>query len=353
MELRQALGRWERMLFGFVMGAAAAVLTIFLWHQAVGLLRVNAFERAVANQNLERLAELLDEQVALAERAFEDGRPLAMSEHLAFEFAPTLYRHHMRYARDLLERGEVSRFNQLRMATSFMVCDLSNESLAGLDLRDAQLSNSVLEATDLSGADLSRASFVQAEMPRAILAGARIDGTAFDLANLAAANLTRVAGRGPTFNQTVLAAASIQQVSELQGAVFASAILDDVNLYGSRLPGAVLDGASMQLASAVNADLSGVESMAGVDLTGANLTGARVAPDRMPRAWLSGVEGLDSRTARELVANGGVLEPEQVFELVDRRIVEGFRAQAEANDEIEPAAREAVLINWLKGYYLQ
>ena len=94
----------------------------------------------------------------------------------------------------------------------------------------------------------------------------------------------------------------------------------EANLYASRLDGAVLDGTSMQLVSAVDADLSTVASMVGVDLTGANLTGARVAPDRMARAWITGAEGLDPDVTRELVRNGAVVTPPAVLDLVDEMI---------------------------------
>ena len=57
--------------------------------------------------------------------------------------------------------------------------------------------------------------------------------------------------------------------------------------------------------------------------------------------------------ARELVRNGAVVTPPAVLDLVDPRIVEGFRAQAEGEPTIPPEARERVLVNWLKGYYLQ
>ncbi len=353
MTVIERLQRFEGMIFGFVMGAGVTVLTIFLWHQAVGLTHLSAWKRAIADQHLERIAALLDEEVALAETAFEDGRPLAVSEHLAFGFAPTLYRHHMRYARHLLEQREIDRFNELRAATGFMLLDLSGETLAGLSLTGSDFSGSALEKTDLTGADLTGCSFVGADMPGANLTSATIDRAHFDQANLAGAILTGVSGTDATFTQTVLASASLQQITGLEGARFDSAEMAEANLYASRLDGAVLDGASLQLASAVAADLSAVASMVGVDLTGANLTDARLAPDRMARAWITGAEGLDAETVRELVDNGAVVKPRDVIGLVDPRIVEGFRAQAEREPTIPPGARERVVISWLKGYYLQ
>ena len=353
MTVIERLQRFEGMIFGFVMGVGATVLAIFLWHQAVGLTHVSAWKRAVADQNLERIAALLDEEVALAETAFEDGRPLAVSEHLAFGFAPTLYRHHMRYARHLLEQGRIDRFNELRNATGFMLFDLSGDDLSGLSLVDADLSGSALDGTDLSGADLTGCSFVGADLPGANLTSATIDRAHFDQANLAGAILTGASGADATFTQAVLASASLQQITGLTGARFDSAEMAEANLFASRLDAAILDGASLQLASAVGADLSTVASMAGVDLTGANLTDARVGPDRMARAWITGAEGLDAATVRALVENGAVVRPPDVLDLVDPRIVEGFRAQAEREPTIPPDARDRVVISWLKGYYLQ
>ncbi len=44
--------RSELAVFGFVMGSAATVLAILLWHQARGFVHISAWQRAVEKQNL-------------------------------------------------------------------------------------------------------------------------------------------------------------------------------------------------------------------------------------------------------------------------------------------------------------
>ena len=122
---------------------------------------------------------------------------------------------------------------------------------------------------------------------------------------------------------------------------------------GLAAPGASLDHATLTIASAVDADFSQVASMDDVDLSGANLGGARLEPARMRRAWLANAEGLDATTARSLQRQGGVLEAEDILELVDARIVDGFRAQIEANQAVAPEQRRAVLLDMLQSFYQQ
>lgn len=355
MKLSDRLQRFEGMVFGFVIGVAVTFLAIFLWHQARGLYHISAWQRAVETQNLERLASLLDREVTLAETAFEDDQPLPISEHLAFEFMPRLYGHHMRYAIKLLERGEIERFNQLREATGFVLLDLSGEDLSGMSFAGSDFSGAALEGTDLSHADLTDCRFIGTDMKGAILTGARLDRAHFDAANMSGVTLTAAEGSDATFTDTVLAAANLSQVIKLENAHFDGATMDDVSLFASRLSGATLDGASLQLASAIDADLSVVTSMADADLTGANLSGTRLAPEKMSRAWLVGADGLDPAVIAGLHRHGVILRPEEVIDQVDPRIVEGFRAQVEADSRIasDPETHQRVLINWLKGYYMR
>jgi uncharacterized protein YjbI with pentapeptide repeats len=355
MKLGDRLQRFEGMVFGFVIGVALAFLAIFLWHQARGLYHISAWQRAVETQNLEQLASLLEREVTLAETAFEDDQPLPISEHLAFEFMPRLYRHHMRYAMELLKRGEIERFNQLREATGFVLLDLSGENLSGMSFAGSDFSGAALERTDLSHTDLSDCRFIGTDLANAILTGARLDRTHFDAATMSGATLTAAEGIDATFTDAVLAAANLSQVVNLENARFDGATMGDVNLFASRLSGATLDGASLQLASAVDADLSVVASMADADLTGANLSGTQLAPEKMSRAWLVGADGLDPTVIADLHRHGVILRPEEVIDQVDPRIVDGFRAQVEADSRIaaDPDTRRRVLINWLKGYYMR
>jgi len=345
--------RFEGMVFGFVVGVVVALLGSAAWHQATGLLHVSAWRRAVETQNLPRIAELLEQEVALAEQAMADGRPLPASEHLAFELMPRLYRHQMEYAVDLLRRGESDRFNELGAATPFVLLDLSERDLSGLDLTGAKLDGAALVRTDLSGCDLTGASFLQADLPGAVLTGARVGGARFTLANLAGATLNGVAGERTDFRQAVLAGASMTTVHDLVGARFDGAILSEANLWRSRFPQAVFDTAELTMASAVEADLSEVASMIAADLTGANLGGARLSPAAMARSWLSGAEGLDAVSVLELRRHGAVLETDEVLRLVDPRIVDGFRAQVDEDDAIPAERKAAMVLYLLKGYYVR
>jgi hypothetical protein len=56
---------------------------------------------------------------------------------------------------------------------------------------------------------------------------------------------------------------------------------------------------------------------------------------------------------RGLQAVGGVAAREDVLDLVDRRIIDGFRAQIEEDETIRPEERQPTLINMLQSYYMQ
>ena len=346
------LGRWEGMIFGFILGIAAATVGSMAFNEIHGLLRVNHLKRSFHNNQLDEIATLMEDELAAASNAMKDGVPLELSHYLALQFMPRLYAHHMDYAMTLLRNGEVSNFNALRRSTQFLTYNLAHRDLSGLDLRGADFSNSELTGTNLSDCNLADANFWLAEMPRANLKNAEVSRTSFNHAVLSSAILTRIHGEGTSFEEAVLVDASMTQLNDLTLANFAGAELAQANLFASKFPSARFDGADFTLASAVRTDFGDVESMHDVNLTGANFTGARIEPGKAERAWFVNTDGLPSGIAAALRRQGGVARPEEVLDMVDPRIVAGFRAQIEEDDLIRPEDREGVLLSMLQEYYL-
>jgi len=346
------LGRWEGMIFGFILGIAAATVGSMAYNEVNGLLRVNHLKRSLHNSQLDEIATLMEEELATATNAMKDGVPLEISHYLALQYMPRLYAHHMDYAYTLLHGGEISQFNALRRTTQFLTYNLAHRDFSNLDLRTADFSGAELTGADFSNCDLSDASFWLAEMPRANLTNAEVNRTSFNHTVLSSAILTRIHGDEATFEEAVLVDASMTQLDGLSYANFAGAELAQANLFASKFPSARFDRADFTLASAVASDFGDVESMDDVNLTGANLSRARIEPDKLQRAWFVNTDGLPSATSAALRSRGGVSRPEDVLEMVDPRIVAGFRAQIEEDDLIRPEDREDVLLAMLQEYYL-
>ena len=346
------LTRWEGIVFGFMIGVAATVVVSMAYNEIHGLFRVSHWKRSLHNQRLDEIATLMEEELATARSAMEDDVPLELSHYLATQYMPMLYAHHMDYAMALLKNQDVTKFNTLRKYTPFLTFNLSHRNLSGLDLRTVDLSGAKLTAIDFSGSNLEGANFALAEMPRANLTDADVTRTMFNRAILSSSILTGIHGDETNFEDAIMVDASLTRLDNLNLANFARAELAQANLFDSKFPEARFDGADFTLASAVGSDFGEVESMSDVNLTGANLTGARIEPGRIVRAWFVNADGLSSGTARALSRNGGVARPEEVLEMVDPRIISGFRAQIEEDDSIRPQDREAILLTMLQEYYL-
>ncbi len=346
------LMRWEGIVFGVILGIAATVVGSMAYNQINGLMQVSHWKRSLHNRQLEEIATLLEEELAAARSAMEDGVPLDVSHYLATRYMPKLYAHHMAYAMTLLRNEDVTQFNALRRTSPFLTFNLSQKDLSGLDLRSADFSGAELTGTNFSGCNLADARFLLAEMPRADLTDADVSRASFSQAILSSAILTRIHGEAPDFSEAIMVDVSLTRLDSLRLANFADAELAQANLFDSSFPEAHFDGADFTLASAVASDFTGVQSMNDVNLTGANLTGARIDPGRVERAWFVNADGLSSNTAIALRRRGGVARPEDVLQMVDPRIVSGFRAQIEEDDSIRPDEREMVLLDMLQQYYL-
>jgi uncharacterized protein YjbI with pentapeptide repeats len=352
MQFIERFTRWEGIVFGFMLGVAATVVGSMAYNEIAGTLRVSHLRRSLHNNQLEEIAELMEEELAAAATAMKDGRPLEISSYLAFHYMPKLYDHHMDYAFTLLKNGEVTQFNSLRETTHFLLVNLSRRNLSGLDLRSVNLVGAQLTGTNFSNANLEGADFRLAEMPRVDLTDANVTKTAFTEAILSSAILTGIHGEETNFARAVLVDASVTRLEDLHFANFSGAELAQSNLFHSKFFDASFDNADFTLASAVGSDFSAVRSMDDVILTGANLTGARIEPERIERAWFVNADGLSSRTARDLRRQGGIARPEEVLQMVDPRIIAGFQAQIEEDEQVRPEDREAVLLDMLREYYL-
>lgn len=345
--------RWEGFFSGLAVGIGVTLLSVMAFNEVAGMRRVGLFRRAVETQNLERIASAMDEELRVAEAAIEDERPLPVSDWLASDLLLKLYRHHARYAVDLLRRGNRDRFNELRQQQPWLVYDLGGADLSGRDLTTVDLHSAGLAAAKLGGCDLSHANFAGADLAGADLTAAQLDGTSFYQANLSGARLNRIWGTGPDFREAVLVGASMTEVTGLEAARFEHAVLSEANLWRSAFPAASFDHADLTMGSAVGADLSRIASMDGATLNGCVLDEADLAPKRMPRSWMTGSQGVSPRQRESLRRAGAVFMDDDVLQLVDPRIVAGFRAQIEANPEIPIGQRHRTLISMLHDYYQQ
>ena len=352
MQFIERFTRWEGIVFGFIIGVAATVVGSMAYNEIAGTLRVSHLKRSLHNNQLEEIATLMEEELAVATTAMKDGTPLDISNYLAFHFMPMLYAHHMDYAYTLLANQDVARFNALRDTTHFLTFNLSQRDLSSLDLRHVNLAAAQLTATDFSHTDLEAADLRLAEMPRANLTDANVTRAAFNEAILSSAILTGIHGEETNFEKAVLVDASLIRLEDLRFANFADAELSQANLFDSRFYDASFDRADFTLASAVGSDFAVVQSMNDVNMTGANLTGARIEANRVERAWFVNVDGISSRTAQDLRRHGGIARPEEVLQRVDPRIIAGFQAQIEEDESVRPEDRDEVLLEMLRDYYL-
>lgn len=135
--------------------------------------------------------------------------------------------------------------------------DLSLRELAGVDLRQADLTGANLEQSDLRDADLS-----EAELAGAILRGAKLQGARLSAANLKGADLTRAVLTGATLEHAQLEGANLEAAS------LAEATLRFASLRRARLIRANLESCDLR-----ESDLEDA-ALLGADLRSANLTGA-------------------------------------------------------------------------------
>jgi uncharacterized protein YjbI with pentapeptide repeats len=174
--------------------------------------------------------------------------------------------------------------SNLRMA------DLSRSDLRDVKLGGSHLSGATLTKANLVGASLVEASMIGvtlkgADLSRADISGADLTGANLDEARLAGAYLVGAYLNEASFGRADLSGAFVR-MAQLTGGNLAAAQLEradlsQANLSGTRLDGAVLVGANLSGAILVGSYLAGCDlrgaNLAGADLNGCNLTGAKLS----------------------------------------------------------------------------
>lgn len=351
--MKTGLRDWGDLLIGLVLGVVLTVAAMATVNWVYGWQRVGAWQRALDQRQAETLEGLMLEQIERAGEAVEDDAPSKIGDRLAKTVFPELYQHYLRFVRYLLEHDQVDRFNQLRTATGFALLDLSGADLSGLDLSRANFNGAILGGADLRRTFLDGASFFNARLNGADFSGARMDGASFVQADMCGARLNGIVGSEVDFRDAVLEGASLTGISDLIAARFEGAVMAQANLLGSRFPEAVFDGADLTMASAVDCDLTEVVSIDGVMLLGANLSGAHLNPEVSSRLWLENAEGLSEQMLQALRGRDCVDRAEDLLQLVDRRIIAGFRAQLEADESLDPGERRRMLLDMMRQYWMQ
>ncbi|MCE5244719.1 MAG: pentapeptide repeat-containing protein [Syntrophobacteraceae bacterium] len=139
--------------------------------------------------------------------------------------------------------------------------DLSNAGwLVEADLRQANLSHTILTRSDLRNTILERANLQEAKLAGANLEGANLANTKLITANLRYVNL-----RGANLSGANMVGANLYRAN-----------LDGANLEGADLEGANLEGADLNEAKLNNANLKNT-NLIGVNLKSATLTGTLIS----------------------------------------------------------------------------
>lgn len=157
------------------------------------------------------------------------------------------------------------------MNASLRGADLSKAQLTQVDFRGADLSEAILQQTNISYCNFSGATLTRADMRTAIMEGSFFEGADFTGAGLIGANLAGLQLSGANFTETDL------QSANLQGSVLAGAVLRGTSFYYANLAGANLQNAhcrdtSFEQAILEDADFTGA-SLKGANLKDANLAG--------------------------------------------------------------------------------
>jgi uncharacterized protein YjbI with pentapeptide repeats len=178
--------------------------------------------------------------------------------------------------------------------TNLRGADLRGANLGGTNLSAANLSGTDLRGAIIEGADLSGANFSGANLSGANLADANPDlsGANFSGANLSGANLADANLKGANISDANLQAAILTR-ADLIGAILTRADLRGAILTRADLSGAKLGGAKLTGADLIGATLSGA-TLRGAELSGANLGGAELSGANLSDADLSGADLSDA-----------------------------------------------------------
>ena len=186
--------------------------------------------------------------------------------------------------------------------------DLVGASMDGADLSWAQMEGSVLVGARLRRAGLfeasmERADLREAQMDRAVLSGARLHGAILVEARLEVADLRGTRMEGANLMEARMEGA-ILSGARMEGAILYHAKLEGADLQQARMEGANLTGARLERADLFEARLEGARlnwaRMNSANLSGARLEGAVLHGAQMELVGLSEarMEGAELSGAR-------------------------------------------------------
>jgi uncharacterized protein YjbI with pentapeptide repeats len=172
---------------------------------------------------------------------------------------------------------------------------LTDGSLQGASLQEADLTDVHLENADLQGANLARAILVNADLRGAVLIGADLQG-----ANLEGANL-----EGTNLQNAILEGANLRNVN-LQDANLEGANLQNITFSTNSFIGANLTRANLSNLNLFRATMDDA-ILCGTNLQGANLQGVNLENNDLEQAVL------DANT----ILPDGQSWSEEIFQLVE------------------------------------
>lgn len=184
----------------------------------------------------------------------------------------------------ILTQG-VDTWNQWRQQTpqtdpDLRQAQLSDRLLQGINLRNADLSQADLHGANLTGADLRNAKLMQANLLGADLVQIRARWAKFNRADLSHADLSRADLFGADFYKADLTHACLAS-ADLHEVNIVEANLDDANLNGANLRYARIVRSRLRQADLSNAFVFGISAWE-VDLTDSRQTNLVITPPNAP-----------------------------------------------------------------------
>ena len=253
------------------------------------------------------------------------------------------------------------RLADLRLSSMVNV-QLEGARLNGAKLADASLFRAQLQHASLYFADLSRAHLLGAQLdgaqaPRTRLKGSRLNsvsarGANFDEADFSEATLSNANFEDATFRRAVFSEASVT-ASNFDRAIMARASFGRANLSTSTFRAAILASANLEGALLVSATLSNAD-LSWARLSGANLSEATLRDATLYKAGLANATFEDADLAGATLVGADLtsaaLAPvalEGTFGDAATTIDSGLaRPQGWATQELDPSDHEALWRAW-------
>jgi uncharacterized protein YjbI with pentapeptide repeats len=209
----------------------------------------------------------------------------------------------------LLRKGKINEFNELRKKDNYSRLDFYNVDLSGLslphadlrksnlisaNLRESKLQHATFEETTLLGAHLERADFSKADVSKADLVEADLEGTNLERADFSKADVSKADLVEADVSKADLVEANLS-FANLSKADLVEADVSKADLVEANLSNADLSEANISKADLVEANLSEA------NLSKANLSNADLSFANLSKANLSNADLSEANLASSII----------------------------------------------------